>query len=530
MTATTDPAMLALERSRQLVLPQFISRNARLHPDKAALVFKEKQMSYAELAERTNRLANAMAARGVQPGDNVAVLMFNRIEVVEAFFACHKAGATPVPVNFRLAQDEVDYILENSGAVGIIADEDLAQRAALAARHVEGVRFCLAADAAPSTAERYEEAIDEASPGDPSVMIDEHAVAFLMYTSGTTGRPKGAMLTHQNMFAQTVNWAHEVGGVDERAVWRAGAPLFHIAGVAGLLPFLWVAGSVVIASSTEFDAGAAIAELARHRTTHTFLVPTQWEMVCRHPDVSMLGSTLRTAIWGASPAPRATLELMNDTLPGVDILSNFGQTEMCPSTTWLKGSDAIRKLGSVGKPSINVDVRVVDDQMRDVPPGEVGEIVYRGPTVMKGYFRNDEATAEAFAGGWFHSGDLVREDEEGYIYVVDRKKDMIISGGENIYPAELEGVLHAHEGVADVAVIGVPHAKWVETPIAIVVRVPGSDVTGQELIEHCREHLAGYKKPAGIVFVDELPRNASGKVLKRELRDRYADRPNAVGS
>ena len=530
MTVTADPAMAALERSRRLVLPELISRSAHLHPDKPALIFRDDALTYAQLDERTNRLANALVERGVRRGDSVAVLMLNRLEFVEAFFGCHKAGATPVPVNFRLVQDEVDYIIENSGAVGVIADEDLAERAASAAANVDAVRFHLAVGAAPASAEPYEDVLAAASADDPAVLVEEDDVASLMYTSGTTGRPKGAMLTHQNLFAQTVNWTHEVGGVSHEAVWRAGAPLFHIAGVAGILPFLWLGGTAVLAPATEFDAGAAIEELRLRRVTHTFFVPTQWDIVCRHPEASSLASTLRVAIWGASPATRATLERMSETLRGVDILSNFGQTEMSPSTTWLKGDDAIRKMGSVGRRSINVEVRIVDDEMRDVPRGDVGEIVYRGPTVMKGYFGNEQATAEAFAGGWFHSGDLVREDADGYIYVVDRKKDMIISGGENVYPAEVETVLRAHGGVADVAVIGLAHPRWVETPFAVVVRAPGSGVTERELIDHCREHLAGYKKPSGIVFVDELPRNAGGKVLKRALRETYADRSASFGA
>jgi fatty-acyl-CoA synthase len=317
--------------------------------------------------------------------------------------------------------------------------------------------------------------------------------------------------------------------VSTDAVWRAGAPLFHIAGVAGILPFLSLGGTAVIAPSTEFDPGAAIDELLRHGVTHTFFVPTQWDAVCRHPAAPSLASTLRKAIWGASPAPRSTLERMSETFPDVEILSNFGQTEMCPSTTWLKGEDSVRRMGSVGKPSINVEVRIVDDAMHDVARGEVGEIVYRGPTVMKGYLANPAATEEAFAGGWFHSGDLVREDDDGFIYVVDRKKDMIISGGENIYPAEVETVIRAHSGVGDVAVVGIPHERWVETPLAIVVRAAGAELTEADVVEHCRAHLAGYKKPSAVVFVDELPRNAGGKVLKRTLKERYADRVSAAG-
>src|SRR3954453_5382626 len=449
MTAATDPSLHALERSRRLLLPEFVARNARRRPDKTALVFGDATLSFAQLEERTSRLTNALADRGVGRGDRVALLLFNGLEVVEAFFGCHKAGATPVPVNFRLVQDEVDYIVENSGAVGVIADGPLADRAASAATSVDAVRFHLAVGAAPPGADPYEQALASASGEQPSLIGDEDDIAFLMYTSGTTGRPKGAMLTHQNMYAQTVNWTHEVGRVAPDAVWRAGAPLFHIAGIAGILPFLWLGGTVVIAPATEFDPASAIAELRRHGVTHTFFVPTQWDIVCRHPDAPSLASTLRVAIWGASPATRATLELMADVLRGVDVVSNFGQTEMCPSTTWLKGADAVRKMGSVGLPSINVDVRIVDDEMHDVPRGGVGEIVYRGPTVMKGYFRDEEATAEAFAGGWFHSGDLVRADDEGYIYVVDRKKDMIISGGENVSPAEVEVALLAHDSVAE---------------------------------------------------------------------------------
>jgi acyl-CoA synthetase (AMP-forming)/AMP-acid ligase II len=257
-----------------------------------------------------------------------------------------------------------------------------------------------------------------------------------------------------------------------------------------------------------------------------YFVPTQWLEICEHPKLEGYDrSRLRTAAWGASQAPPSTLELLTETFPNSEIVNAFGQTEMSSVTCMLMGrEDSVNKMGSVGKPVINVRVRVVDEEMRDVPRGEVGEIVYRGPTVMQGYYRNDQATAEAFEGGWFHSGDLVYEDEDGYLYVVDRKKDMIISGGENIYPAEIETVLMSHEAVAEVAVIGVPHPKWVETPLAVIVRAGGAEVGEDELVDLCRRELAGYKKPSGIVFTDELPRNAAGKVLKRNLRDEHAER------
>jgi acyl-CoA synthetase (AMP-forming)/AMP-acid ligase II len=256
-----------------------------------------------------------------------------------------------------------------------------------------------------------------------------------------------------------------------------------------------------------------------------FFVPTQWQEICARPEVARLDrGRLRTAMWGASQAPLPTLELMSRTFPSVEIVSAFGQTEMSSNTCFLRGEDAIRKMGSIGRPAVNVETRIVDEAGADVPPGGVGEIVYRGPTVMQGYFEKPEATAEAFAGGWFHSGDLVREDEEGFLYVVDRLKDMLISGGENVYPAEVERTLMLHPAVAEVAVLGIPHPRWVETPLAVVVPESGATaVTEAELIEHCRERLAGYKKPSAVVFADSLPRNAAGKVLKRRLRKQHGD-------
>jgi acyl-CoA synthetase (AMP-forming)/AMP-acid ligase II len=269
----------------------------------------------------------------------------------------------------------------------------------------------------------------------------------------------------------------------------------------------------------DFDAGHAIELLHEHAVTMCFFVPTQWQDICTRPELREHGTShLRVAMWGASSAPPATLELLSATFPGVQIVNAFGQTEMSSNTAYLKGEDAVRKMGSIGRPARNVECRIVDSEMRDVPRGEVGEIVYRGPTVMRGYFDDPAATAEAFAGGWFHSGDLVRQDEDGFLYVVDRAKDMIISGGENVYPAEVERVLLEHDAVADVAVVGVPHARWVETPLAVVVLAEGASATPEQLIDHCRAHLASYKKPSAVLFSESLPRNAAGKVLRRDLR------------
>jgi acyl-CoA synthetase (AMP-forming)/AMP-acid ligase II len=505
-----------------MALGEILARNARQYPDKTALVFDGRSLTFGELNSRVNRLAGALARRGVAHGSNVAVLMFNKLEVIESYFACQKIGACPVPVNFRLVRPEIEYILGNSMAVGIIVDTELESVALEAAATNPGVGFVLslAGNDTPGT-DDYESALVTEDDLEPDVLVDDEDLAFLMYTSGTTGLPKGAMLTHQNLVANTINWTIEMEAGHED-VWLSGLPLFHIGGVNGILPFIFTAGTSIITASTGFDAADSLSKLAEHEVTMCYFVPTQWREICSLPQVAGVDtSRLRKALWGASQAPRSTLELLVATFPSVGIVNAFGQTEMSSNTCFLKPGDAVSKMGSVGRAAVNVEVRIVDDEMNDVAEGEVGEIVYRGLTVMKGYFRNEKATEEAFSGGWFHSGDLVRADEDGFITVVDRKKDMIISGGENIYPAEVERVLEQHPGVAEVTVIGVPHPKWLESPVAVVV--PRGDSPGEdELVAFAKDRLASYKKPGAVVFIDALPRNAAGKILRRVLRDEYA--------
>ena len=443
---------------------------AHAHSDRVALVFDGVQRTHAELHERAARVAGALAARGVRAGDRVAMLLQNGLEFPETMLACHRLGAIAVPINFRLTQSEIDYILADSGAITL----------------VDGP---LDGDPVPQA---------HVAPGDP---------ALICYTSGTTGRPKGAVLTHANLVASTLSWIHEMGATADD-VWLSGQPLFHIGGINGMLPFLALGAKAVITPTTGFDPEAAVRLMEEHAVTMCIFVPTQWDQVTAIPQ----RTRLRAAMWGAAPASRQTLEALARTYPGVDIVSAYGQTEMSGATTLLKGADATRKMGSVGKPMRGVELRLVEEA------DGIGEIVYRGPMVMQGYWNNPQATTEAFAGGWFHSGDLATRDEEGYLRLVDRKKDMIVSGGENIYPAEVERVLREHPAVTDAAVIGVPHPRWGETPVAFVVGAGAA----AELIEHCRERLASYKKPSAVVFVDALPRNAAGKVLKRELRERYA--------
>jgi acyl-CoA synthetase (AMP-forming)/AMP-acid ligase II len=515
-----ESAEAALRRSRMQTLGEITARNARRYPDRAALAFEGATLTFAELDRRVNRLAAALTRRGVSHGANVAILMYNCLEFVEAFLACHKLGACAVPINFRLAAAEVQFQLVNAQAVGVIVDANLDSLARQARTSSSTFILSLQPECPPD--DNYDRALAAERPDPPQVEVSEQDLAFLMYTSGTTGQPKGAMLSHANLVANTVNWLLEVGARQDD-VWLSGLPLFHIGGINGILPFLYLGATAVVTPSTGFDPVDSLRQLAEHRATICYFVPTQWQQICSTAEVARIDtSRLRLALWGASQAPAATLKLMSDTFPEVGIINAFGQTEMSSNTCFLLPADAINKMGSVGRPAVNVEARIVDGQMNDVPAGEIGEIVYRGPTVMQGYYGNPAETEKAFAGGWFHSGDLVRQDVEGFLTVVDRKKDMIISGGENIYPAEVEKVLEAHPDIAEVAVIGLPHPKWVESPVACVV-CKNQQLSPEEVIAFTRDRLASYKKPTAVLFFESLPRNASGKVLKHVLRQRAAD-------
>jgi fatty-acyl-CoA synthase len=492
-----------------------VARHAHATPDAVAIRFGDESISWAALHDRVHRLAAAFAVRGVRRGDRVVILMTNRPEFVEVTLAANAAGAMAVPVNFRLAPAEAAYILGDCAPALVVTDALLAPLAAAASAPLpQAPPIVVAGD------ESYQAMLGETAAAPPSIEIGD--VALIMYTSGTTGRPKGAMLTHLNLLMQSVTAIRTSRLSGDGHVGLVNVPLFHIAGIGSMPPALMIGATSVIMPTAPFDAQTTLDVIEAEGVTSLFLVPAQWQVLCAHPDATRRTGSLRTISWGAAPATVTLLETMAATFPGAEIISLFGQTEMSPVTTSLPGRDAIRKIGSVGKPIPTIAARIVDDQMNDVPPGAVGEIVYRGPTLMAGYWNNPEATAEAFAGGWFHSGDLVRADEEGFLYVVDRKKDMIISGGENIYCAEVENVLAAHPAVADVAVIGAKHERWGETPIAVIVPAdPAAPPALDDLTDWARGKLASYKKPTSLVIVAELPRNAAGKVLKHQLRASY---------
>jgi fatty-acyl-CoA synthase len=419
-----------------------------------------------------------------------------------------------VPVNFRMVADEVAYVLRDSGATVVLCDEDFDGVVDEARRDAPevGAVLTLGEDHAEASAVYREQP------------VGDEAAAYIMYTSGTTGFPKGAVLSHRNLYLHAFNSMATLGLEGDDRVWMSAAPLFHIAGLSGMLPALIAGGTIVIPPSGSFDPAATVTTLVEEGVTSCFMVPAQWQAICAVPDLAGRDlSRLRRISWGAAPASTTLLRTMIDAFPQAEVCTAFGQTECSPVTTYLRGEDSLRKIGSIGTPMTGVEVRVVDEDMNDVPRGTVGEIVYRSAMVMTEYWNKPEATAEAFRGGWFHSGDLVREDDDGYLYVVDRVKDMIISGGENIYCAEVENVLAGHPKIAEVALVGVPDDRWGETPLAVVVgRDPGDLPTDAEIETFAREHLAAYKRPRHVRHVDALPRNPGGKVVKKTLREQFA--------
>lgn len=498
-----------------------LERHAMMQPDAPALRFVGNTMTWADLRRRVAALAGALSGRGVGFGDRVMILMLNRTEFVESVLAANMIGAIAVPLNFRLTPTEIAVLVEDCVAHVMLTEAALAP-VAIGVRNIQPLLsvIVVAGGSSQDSVFGYEDLLNEAGDVHEPADIPNDSPALIMYTSGTTGRPKGAVLTHANLTGQAMTALYTSGANINSDVGFVGVPLFHIAGIGNMLTGLLLGLPTVIYPLGAFDPGQLLDVLEAEKVTGIFLVPAQWQAVCTEQQARPRDLRLRVLSWGAAPAPDALLRQMSATFPETQILAAFGQTEMSPVTCMLLGEDAIAKRGSVGRVIPTVAARVVDQNMNDVPVGEVGEIVYRAPTLMSCYWNNPEATAEAFAGGWFHSGDLVRMDSDGYVWVVDRKKDMIISGGENIYCAELENVLASHPDIAEVAVIGRADEKWGEVPIAVAA-VTNDDLRIEDLGEFLTDRLARYKHPKALEIVDALPRNPAGKVLKTELRLRY---------
>ncbi|WP_405477515.1 acyl-CoA synthetase [Streptomyces sp. NBC_00009] len=479
------------------------ARRARKTPHRTALIHGDTTVSYAALHERTTRLAHALRALGVRRGDRVAYLGPNHPSFLEALFATGLLGAVFVPLNTRLAEPELAFQIRDSGATVLL-------HAAARGGDLQGIRTAVEADG-PA----YEELLAAA----PVLPIDEQVgpddVCIIMYTSGTTGRPKGAMLTHGNLTWNAVNVLVDQDLIaDEIAL--VAAPLFHTAGLNMLtLPVLLKGGSCVLVGS--FDAAATLELVERHRVTFMFGVPTMFDQLTRQPnwpDADL--SSLRMLSCGGSPVPTPLIAAYQDR--GLTFLQGYGMTEAAPGTLFLDAEHAVSKAGTAGVPHFFSDVRVARPDLAPVEPGETGEVLVRGPHVMPGYWGLPGESAAAFADGWFRTGDAARIDADGYVTIVDRFKDMIISGGENIYPAEVEDALLAHADIAECAVIGVPDEKWGEVGRAVLVAREGRAPDPNEVLASLSGRLAPYKIPKSAVVVDALPRTASGKLVKADVR------------
>ena len=529
MTATTETTGEATTeplRSRRNHWNNQVHRHALMTPDRTAVTYLDKSTSWRALDNRSRAFAAALHSRGVRFGDRILIALLNRTEYLEAVLGANLIGAIPVPVNIRMSPAEVSYLVTDSGAAVVVTENALAPLLDAVSAATGTIETMIVVDSdGAATHLDYEALLAEAPAELPEIDVPEDTVALIMYTSGTTGKPKGAMLTHTNLHAQAVTTINAADGASDEDVASVVPPIFHIAGLAAFAPVLYRGIRAVIHPLGAFDADAMLDIMERERTTSVFMVPAQWQAICAAQRAKPRDLALRNISWGAAPASDTVLTAMNETFPQALNTTAFGQTEMSPVTCILAGKDALRKIGSIGKVVPAVTARIVDPTMNDVKPGEVGEIVYRGPNLMKGYWRNPEGTAEAFRGGWFHSGDLVRQDEDGFLYVVDRAKDMIISGGENIYCAEVENVLYAHPAISEAAVIGRAHERWGEVPVAVVALADGATtLTLADLEPHLNENLARFKHPKDLVIVEALPRNASGKVVKPDLRKTYGSK------
>ena len=498
----------------------WLTKRALLTPDKEAVVDAERRLNYNQLNRRVNRLARTLQASGLQLGDRISILAYNCIEFVEVIMAAAKLGLILVPLNWRLTPTELAFNLNDSGAETLFFDADLAELADGVKGATPLKRFIVFGEKQISQARAYESLLSGQSESEPETkpLPNLDTPHIIMYTAGTTGKPKGAILSQGASFWNVVNLnvALDFTSGDRNLLVL---PMFHIGGI-GLftLPMLYDGGTVVIQRT--FDPAKTLALLEEERITLFFGVPAIFLALIQHPlfDAGAF-KNVRLVMSGGAPLPVSLVKQYHEA--GIVLQQGFGMSEAAPSIATLAKELALKKAGSIGRALMHLEACIVDDQMNVVPTGGVGELVIRGPNLLQGYWNRPEATEEAFVGGWFHTGDLARMDADGELYIVERKKDMFISGGENVYPAEVENMLYGLPQIAEAAVFGIEDEKWGEAGRAVVALKEGQNLTAEEIIDHLKGRLAKYKIPKSVVFVDQLPRNAAGKVLKTVLRQEH---------
>ena len=491
-------------------------RRAQLNPERTALIFEGEETLYGQFGDRVRRQATLLKTGGVCVGDRVGYLGFNHPALLETLFAAQALGAIFVPLNFRLTAEELTFIINDAGIHTLVVDDAL-QPVLEPARPNLCCQHFFSSESEADGWRHLATERDGAEPLAAAVSVDQHDVAIIMYTSGTTGLPKGAMLTHGNVMWNNFNATLAFGGSRDDVIITV-APLFHIGGLNVMTLGSFHSGSTLVLLRN-FDPVQVLQDFERYKVTHMFGAPAMYLFMSQQPQFADTDlSAIKNLICGAAPVPESLIELYG--ARGVDFCQGYGLTETAPFSAFLTPEWAVSKLGSAGQPPLYSDTRIVDDNNRELPTGERGEICLRGPNIMKGYWNRPEATAEAIdPEGWFHSGDVGYLDEDGFLFICDRLKDMVISGGENVYPAEVEGALYKHEAIAEVAVIGLPDEKWGEAVTAVAALHEGRTLTLEELREFAEPLLARYKLPLRLHIVDALPRNPAGKVLKFVLKE-----------
>ena len=496
-----------------------IRRFAIEDPKKEILVYKDKRYTRGQLQERVSALAKSLLNLGVKRHDVVALLMYNCSEFFEVILAVNRIGAVFLPLNYRLASEEIQYIVSNAEAVALFTEKEFQQSIDLEHHRMPDLRIKVTLSEKKSEDWINHGELIQSNLGRD--VLDAHVemgeLHRLMYTSGTTSLPKGVMLTYGNFYWKNMGliWEFNIQPDDKALVV---GPLYHVGGLdLSATATLYKGGSAVIVR--KFNAAEFLKAVNSEKPTNTWAAPSMINMILQEPTIGSYDlSSLRYMIFGGERMPEPVMRKLLNYFPNCHPADAYGMTETVGGDTYVEKQNVLTKLGSIGRPVIHLDMQIVDEDGNQVPRGTVGEIVMRGPKVMKGYWKNEEATKKALRDGWLYSGDMGYEDENGYFYIIDRKKDMIISGGENISSLEIERVLYQHPKVLEVAVVGTSHERWGEVPKAFVVVRPNEFLEKDELIQFCDGKLARFKIPKEIVFLDELPRNPSGKVLKRQLR------------
>ena len=512
-----------------------LKKSVRERPQKIASICGDSRLTFQEMDERVNRLSSALSSLGIARGDRVAVLSLNCHRFFELYYGVAQLGAIVVPINFRLQPPEIKYIVDHSGSRAFAVDPALASLVEAVRPQLESVEHFISMSDDPREGYlSYEILLASGSPDFNAPQVSDDELLGLFYTSGTTAEPKGVMLTHKNMLA---NIAHSEGVYNylPEDIYLHAAPMFHLADGAAV--FSHTSRGATQVFIPRFEPKHLLETVASERVSLLLLVPTMVNFVLQQPDLGSYDlSSLRHLTYGASPiAPdllRRAMKALN-----CQFAQGYGLTEASPLLTVLTHQDHLvdekseGRLASCGKPVKGVDVRVVKEDGAEVNPGEVGEIIARGPNIMRGYWKRPQDTDDAVRDGWLHTGDLATVDEEGYIYLVDRKKDMIVTGGENVYSTEVEAVLYAHPAVKEAAVIPIPDPDWGEAVHACIALRDDKQITAEELTEFCRERMANYKVPRSIEFIEgELPKGGTGKILKKQLRERYwKDRTRRIG-